>query len=97
MGFAPIHEVAADRDTRIKQFYWQLWFGDTEVLPEIDLRATYAGPEVIIDAAVVKSFCSVVDAQGESFHSVRTAEVHAPILSLATTLRPSAWSSQVTN
>lgn len=79
MGFAPIHEVAADRNTRIKQFYWQLWFGDKEVLPEIDVRATYTGPEVTIDATAVESFCSVVGNQGESFHSMRTAEVQAPM------------------
>lgn len=79
MGFAPIHDVAADRNTCIKQFYWQLWFGDKEVLPEIDVWATYTGPEVTIDATAVKSFCSVVGNQGESCHSMRTAEVQAPM------------------
>ena len=33
-GFAPIHEIASGRNELIKQFYWKLWFGDDEVLPD---------------------------------------------------------------
>ncbi|PSR93882.1 hypothetical protein PHLCEN_2v4600, partial [Hermanssonia centrifuga] len=36
MGFAAIHEIAADHNKPIKVFYWKLWFGDNEILPEID-------------------------------------------------------------
>lgn len=79
MAFAPVHEVAGDRNLRIKQFYWKLWFGDDEVLPEIDVRATYTGPEVIIDASHIESFCSVVGNQIELFKSARTTEVQAPM------------------
>lgn len=79
MGFAPIHEIAHDRNRRIKEFYWKLWFGDDEVLPEIDVRATYTGPEVTIDASAIESFCAVVGNQGGSFKSVRVDEVQAPM------------------
>lgn len=79
MGFSSIHEVAADRNTRIKQFYWQLWFGDKDILPEVDVRATYTAPEVTVDVAAVESSCSAVSNQDESFHSMRTAEVKAPM------------------
>lgn len=79
MGFAPIHEISNDRNTRIKDFYWRLWFGDNEVLPEIDVRATYTGPEVTIDASAVERFCSVIGNQGEQFKAARVAEVQAPM------------------
>jgi fatty acid synthase subunit alpha len=46
MGSIPIHEIAMGRNDRIKQFYWKLWYGDEEVLPEIDIRDKFTGPEV---------------------------------------------------
>ncbi|KAF7792929.1 hypothetical protein EIP86_004032 [Pleurotus ostreatoroseus] len=79
MGFAPIHEISEDRNKRIKDFYWRLWFGNNEVLPEIDVRATYTSPEATIDASEVESFCSVIGNQAEQFKTVRVADVQAPM------------------
>ena len=79
MGFAPIHEVADDRNLRIKQFYWKLWFGDNETLPEIGLRDTFTGPEVTIDEDDVETFCAVVGNQGEAFKSARNDTPLAPM------------------
>jgi fatty acid synthase subunit alpha len=78
-GFAPIHKVAEGRNTRIKEFYWRLWYGDNEVLPKVNIRDTFVGPEVTIDAATVERFCSVVGNQGEKFKQSRTEEVQAPM------------------
>ncbi|KAI0649410.1 fatty acid synthase [Trametes meyenii] len=79
MGFAPIHEVADGRNRRIKEFYWKLWFGDNEVLPEINVRDTFTGPEVTIDEDDVETFCAVVGNQGEAFKSARTDTPLAPM------------------
>ncbi|KAG8770032.1 3-oxoacyl-[acyl-carrier-protein] synthase, partial [Ceratobasidium sp. 428] len=79
MGYAPIHEVSEGRNWRIKEFYWKLWFGDNETLPEIDIRDTFAGPEVTITAEAVERFCAVVGNQGEQFKSVRNERVQAPM------------------
>ncbi|KAF7312560.1 Fatty acid synthase subunit alpha [Mycena indigotica] len=78
-GFAPIHEIATDRNTRIKQFYWKLWYGDDAVLPQIDIHETFHGPEVTIESAAVEQFCAIVGNQGESFSTVRNEEVTAPM------------------
>ncbi len=78
-GFAPIHEVASDRNRRIKEFYWKLWFGDNESLPEIGLRDTFTGPEVTIDEDDVETFCAVVGNQGEAFKSARNDTPLAPM------------------
>ncbi|KAF8206176.1 fatty acid synthase [Mycena galopus ATCC 62051] len=79
LGFAPIHEIAAGRNTRIKEFYWKLWYGDDAVLPDIDIRETFHGPEVTIEASAVEQFCAVVGNQGESFKTVRNDQVNAPM------------------
>lgn len=79
-GWSPIHEIAGDRNTRIKDFYWRLWFGDNETLPtDLSVRDTFVGPEVTIDADSVEDFCSVIGNQGEAFKTTRTSEVQAPM------------------
>ena len=79
MPFAPIHEVAEGRNKRIKEFYWKLWFGDDSSLPVIDVRDTFKGPLVTIDASHVERFCSVVGNNGEVFKTARTDNVQAPM------------------
>jgi fatty acid synthase subunit beta len=78
-SFAPIHEIATGRNTRIKQFYWKLWYGDDAVLPDIDIHETFVGPEVVIEATAVETFCAVVGNKGESFKTVRNDVVKAPM------------------
>lgn len=77
--FAPIHKVAVGRTTHIKDFYWHLWFGDDEKLPEINVRNTFTGPEVEISVKDVETFCAIVENQQEAFKTVRTANVKAPM------------------
>ncbi|KAJ7082279.1 hypothetical protein B0H15DRAFT_803366 [Mycena belliarum] len=79
LGFAPIHETATGRNTRIKEDYWKLWYGDDAVLPEIDIRETFHGPEVTIEAGAVERFCAVVENRAESFRTVRNEQVSAPM------------------
>ncbi|EGN98830.1 hypothetical protein SERLA73DRAFT_168429 [Serpula lacrymans var. lacrymans S7.3] len=79
MGSMPIHEVAEGRTRRIKEFYWKLWYGDDEVLPEIDLRDTFVGPDVTIKSSDIETFCAVVGNQGEEFKTTRTSIVKAPM------------------
>ncbi|TFY54773.1 hypothetical protein EVJ58_g8662 [Rhodofomes roseus] len=74
MGYAPIHEVAEGRNKCIKDFYWRLWFGDSEVLLEINIRKTFAGPEVTIE-----TFCAAVGNEGETFKTVETERIQAPM------------------
>ncbi|EIW84299.1 fatty acid synthase [Coniophora puteana RWD-64-598 SS2] len=78
-GSTPIHEAVEGRNHRIKEFYWKLWFGNNETLPEIGLRETFVGPQVTISAEDVETFCSVVGNQGEHFKSVRSSSVKAPM------------------
>ncbi|KAF5337910.1 hypothetical protein D9758_013124 [Tetrapyrgos nigripes] len=79
MGFAPIHEVVEDRNTRIKDFYWKLWYGDNETLPALDVHQLLTGPEITLDAAAIERFCAVVGNHGESFKTVRQSKINAPM------------------
>jgi fatty acid synthase subunit alpha len=73
MGSAPIHEITEGRNERIKQFYWKLWYGDDDVLPKIDIKDKFTGPEITIEASAVETFCAVVGNQGESFKTMRNS------------------------
>ena len=76
-GFAPIHKIASGHNERIKQFYWKLWFGDDEVLPNIDIHENFVGPDVTINSNDVERFCAVAGNQGESFKVARNDNVQA--------------------
>ncbi|PFH52946.1 hypothetical protein AMATHDRAFT_138867 [Amanita thiersii Skay4041] len=79
MAFSPIHEISIDRNKRIKNFYWKLWYGDDSTLPTLNVRDLFVGPEVRITVADIEQFCNVVGNQGESFKSARTDIVQAPM------------------
>ncbi|KAJ3916064.1 fatty acid synthase [Lentinula edodes] len=79
MGSAPIHEVVTGRNMRIKAFYWKLWYGDDQSLPELDIHDTFTGPDVTLKAEDIEKFCSVVGNNDESFKSVRTTTISAPM------------------
>jgi fatty acid synthase subunit alpha len=78
-AWATIHEVVQLRNTRIKEFYWKLWYGDESSLPDINIRETFTGPEITIDSNMVERFCAVVGNQDESFKTTRNVEVKAPM------------------
>jgi len=79
MGSAPIHEIVAGRNNRIKAFYWKLWYGDDQTLPDLDVHDTFTGPEVTLNANDIEKFCSIVGNNDESFKSVRTDKISAPM------------------
>jgi enoyl reductase-like protein len=79
MPFAAIHEIAENRNTRIKEFYWKLWYGDEASLPALGLRDVFTGPEVTIDEDAVQTFCSVVGNRAEAFKTARNEVIEAPV------------------
>ncbi|KAF9267936.1 fatty acid synthase [Marasmius fiardii PR-910] len=79
MGSAPIHEIVDGRNNRIKDFYWKLWYGDNESLPQLDIHDVFSGPEVTLDAKEIEKFCTIVGNHGESFKTVRNEKINAPM------------------
>jgi enoyl reductase-like protein len=71
--------VSEDRNKRIKEFYWKLWYGDDSTMPDLGIHDIFTGPEVTIQAADVEQFCAVVGNAGESFKTARSESVSAPM------------------
>ncbi|KAH7106327.1 fatty acid synthase [Auriculariales sp. MPI-PUGE-AT-0066] len=78
-GFAPVHEVLDSRNKSIKQFYWKLWFGDSEELPELNVREVFTSPEVTIGAQEIETFCAIIGNDGEAFKRSRNSTMQAPM------------------
>ncbi|KAH7093843.1 hypothetical protein BKA62DRAFT_761063 [Auriculariales sp. MPI-PUGE-AT-0066] len=78
-GFAPVHEVLDFRNKSIKQFYWKLWFGDSEELPELNVREVFTSPEVTIGAQEIETFCAIIGNDGEAFKRSRNSTMQAPM------------------
>jgi fatty acid synthase subunit alpha, fungi type len=74
MGSAPIHDIADGHNERIKHLHWKLWYGVNEVLPTIDIRDKFMGPEVTIETEI---FCAVVGNQSERIKAVRRSDATA--------------------
>ena len=77
--FMTIHEITKGCNDHIKQFYWKLWYGDHETLPQIHLQGKFPGPNVIIEVSNIETFCSIVSNQGKGFKTVRNLSVQAPM------------------
>ncbi|CAI5760087.1 unnamed protein product [Candida verbasci] len=69
-GFAPILEVMEDRNERIKQFYWKLWFGTS--IPydnEINVQEQIIGDEIQITSKDISEFTHAIGNKCEAFVS----------------------------
>lgn len=66
-GFAPISEIMEKRNTRIKEFYWRLWFGAVPVDLDIDVDAVIEGDEVTISGKDIAEFTHAIGNTCEAF------------------------------
>ncbi|RLV86920.1 Fatty acid synthase subunit beta [Meyerozyma sp. JA9] len=69
-GFAPISEVMDDRNDRIKNFYWQLWFG-SQIKADfnIDVEKTIPGDETTISGKLISEFTHAIGNKCDAFVS----------------------------
>lgn len=67
-GFAPIVEVMKDRNVRIKEFYWKLWFGhNVPVDLNIDVNEKIVGDAVTISGKDIAEFTHAIGNTCEAF------------------------------
>ena len=78
-GYAPIREVMSDRNDRIKEFYYRIWFGDKDVPFDTPITATFAGGRETITSQAVADFVHAVGNTGEAFVDRPGKEVFAPM------------------
>ncbi|KAJ5600622.1 Fatty acid synthase subunit beta [Penicillium hetheringtonii] len=78
-GYAPIREVMGDRNDRIKEFYYRIWFGNKDVPFDTPTTATFNGGQETITSQAVADFVHAVGNTGEAFVDRPGKEVYAPM------------------
>ena len=78
-GYAPIHEVMNDRNDRIKEFYYKLWFGEEGVPFDTPATSTFDGGRATVTGKAIADFVHAVGNTGEAFVERPSKEVLAPM------------------
>lgn len=78
-GYAPIREVMEDRNDRIKEFYYRIWFGDEAVPFEMPTTSTFDGGRATVTSKAIADFVHAVGNTGEAFVERPGKEVFAPM------------------
>ena len=78
-GYAPIHEVMDGRNDRIKEFYYRIWFGETNVPFDVPLTNTFDGGKATVTSQAIADFVHAVGNTGEAFVERPGKEVFAPM------------------
>lgn len=78
-GYAPIREIMEDRNRRIKEFYYRIWFGDEAVPFETPATSTFDGGRTEVTSQAIADFVHAVGNTGEAFVERPGKEVFAPM------------------
>ncbi|KAG8530147.1 putative PKS/NRPS-like protein biosynthetic cluster [Bacidia gigantensis] len=79
-GYAPIHEVMKNRNDRIKEFYYRIWFGAHEKVPfDAPATSTFDGGRATVTSKAIADFVHAVGNTGEAFVERPGKEVLAPM------------------
>ena len=78
-GYAPIHEVMEDRNDRIKEFYYRIWFDEKKVPFDTPTTNTFDGGKSTVTSQAVADFVHAVGNTGEAFVDRPDKEVFAPM------------------
>lgn len=79
-GYAPIREVMGDRNDRIKEFYYRIWFGANEKVPfDTPSTSTFDGGRATVTSQAIADFVHAVGNTGEAFVDRPGKEVLAPM------------------
>jgi fatty acid synthase subunit beta len=79
IGYAPIREVMEGRNDRIKEFYYQLWFGDEPMEKDASVTDEFEGGESTVTAQAIADFVHAVGNNGEAFVQRPGKTVFAPM------------------
>ncbi|OJD25560.1 hypothetical protein ACJ73_03070 [Blastomyces percursus] len=78
-GYAPIREVMDDRNDRIKEFYYRIWFGERNVPFDTPATAIFDGGKTTVTSQAIADFVHAVGNTGEAFVDRPGKEVFAPM------------------
>ena len=79
-GFAPIREVMDQRNDRINEFYWKLWFGSIErISSDASLTGTFHGGTFVVKKQEVTQFVNAVQNPNEAYIEKPGKHAYAPM------------------
>ena len=78
-GYAPIHEIMEQRNDRIKEFYYRIWFGEKNVPFDTPTTNTFDGGKAVVTTQAIADFVHAVGNTGEAFVDRPGKEVFAPM------------------
>ena len=78
-GYAPIREIMDDRNDRIKEFYYRVWFGAEKVPFDAPAKSKFEGGEAEVTSKAIADFVHAVGNTGEAFVERPGKEVLAPM------------------
>ena len=78
-GYAPIKEVMAGRNDRIKEFYYKIWFGDEECPFDTPAESTFQGGQAKVTKEAIADFVHAVGNTTEAFVERPGKEIFAPM------------------
>jgi fatty acid synthase subunit beta len=78
-GYSPIHEVMEGRNDRIKEFYWQAWFGNEELDLDAVVTSKFDGGKTTITGEDINDFVHAVGNTGEAFVDRPGKIMYAPM------------------
>lgn len=78
-GYAPIHEEMDDRNIRIKEFYYRVWFGEEKLPLDASVTEKFEGGTVEVTGQAIQDFVHAVGNTGEAFVERPGKDVLAPM------------------
>ncbi|KAI9713282.1 MAG: beta subunit of fatty acid synthetase [Chrysothrix sp. TS-e1954] len=78
-GYAPIREVMEERNDHIKQFYYNVWFGNEKCPFDTPVTSRFDGGQATITNEAINDFVHAVGNTGEAFVVRPGKEVFAPM------------------
>ncbi|KAI5290298.1 beta subunit of fatty acid synthetase, partial [Ascosphaera aggregata] len=78
-GYAPIREVMDNRNDRIKEFYYKVWFGSEKVPFDTPVTTVFDGGETTVTSQAIADFVHAVGNTGEAFVDRPGKDVYAPM------------------
>ncbi|KAI9783022.1 MAG: beta subunit of fatty acid synthetase [Peltula sp. TS41687] len=78
-GYAPIHEEMDDRNIRIKEFYYRVWFGEEKLPLDAAITEKFEGGTVEVTGQAIQDFVHAVGNTGEAFVERPGKDVLAPM------------------
>jgi fatty acid synthase subunit beta len=78
-GYAPIREIMDDRNDRIKEFYYRLWFGSEPMNKDASVTEVFEGDQTTVTAQAIADFVHAVGNNGEAFVQRPGKTVYAPM------------------